>query len=244
MAESKKAPLIAASEARNNQQGWIKLDRDLLTWPYYRNSEAVHLLVHLILKANHSDQYFEDTLIRRGQLMTGRKALSRDTGLSERKIRTLLLKFKKAQILTTKATSKFSIITLLNYDVYQSSINTSDQQNSQQATSKRPASDHKQECIKNDNNEKEGKGVRLSFSDVESFFIQHGKPAELAQKFFETYKSGYDTKGNPITDWQAKAQKWFETNPPSEPKRKSIADIKKQLEVPAQDTGRNQERSN
>ena len=39
--------------------GWIKLHRKLMQWEWYHKSEAVHLLVHLVLDANHEDKKWE-----------------------------------------------------------------------------------------------------------------------------------------------------------------------------------------
>ncbi len=47
--------------------------------------------------------------------------------------------------MTIKTTNKFSIISIVNWNTYQIERQTSNQQNDQQVTSKRPATDHKQE---------------------------------------------------------------------------------------------------
>lgn len=65
--------------------------------------------------------------------------------MSERRIRTCLQHLENLENLTIKTTNKFSIITINNWDTYQSDETTNDQQSDQQATSKRPANDHKQE---------------------------------------------------------------------------------------------------
>lgn len=52
------------------EQGWIKLHRTLLKWEWYHDSKMVHLLVHLILKANHEDKRWRGIVIKRGQLAT------------------------------------------------------------------------------------------------------------------------------------------------------------------------------
>jgi hypothetical protein len=117
--------------------------------------------------------------------------------------------------LTIKATNKFSIVTLLNYDKYQFSTNENGQQNGQQAASKRPASGHKQELKNSKNVKEEERSIFL----IESFFKEHGRPSPLAQKFYNYYdaKSWRDTKCNPISNWKAVAQQWFKTNPVEDP---------------------------
>jgi hypothetical protein len=57
--------------------------------------------------------------LSRGQLITGRTKISKDTGLSDRKVRTRLELLKNLGILTIKTTNRFSIITICNYGYYQ-----------------------------------------------------------------------------------------------------------------------------
>ncbi|MDR4498440.1 MAG: hypothetical protein MRK02_11040 [Candidatus Scalindua sp.] len=55
---------------------------------------------------------------------------------------------------TSKTTSKYTVLRVCNYDAYNSVDTEADQQTSQQATSKRPASDHIQECKEYKENKK------------------------------------------------------------------------------------------
>ena len=55
---------------------------------------------------------------------------------------------------TIKSTNKFSIITICNWDTYQSQDLENDQLNDQQLTNKRPTTDHIQEGIKKDKKDK------------------------------------------------------------------------------------------
>jgi hypothetical protein len=78
-----------------------------------------------------------------GELIVGRKKLSMELRLSERSIRTCLDHLEKWQNVTIRSTNRFSIINVINWDIYQQTENENDQQNDQEVTSKRPASDHK-----------------------------------------------------------------------------------------------------
>lgn len=93
--------------------------------PIYKDSIAVHLFVHLLLTANHKPNRFifngKEIMVKRGQLVTGRKQISGETGISEWAVRMRLQLFEKLGMLTRKTTSKFSIITICNYKHYQES---------------------------------------------------------------------------------------------------------------------------
>jgi len=71
-------------------RGWIKLYRDLIHWRWYKNKNVKIMFIHLLLRANHKNGSFENIKLTKGQLITGRKQLSEETGLSEREVRTAL----------------------------------------------------------------------------------------------------------------------------------------------------------
>lgn len=125
--------------------GWIKLHRKLQNKGYYKNSKFVHLWIHLLLKANHEAKEFmwNNTIIviKEGQFITGRKQLSQETGISETSIERILKTLENEQQIGQQTTTKYRLITILNWKEYQ----IDGQQNGQQADSKRTTSGHKQE---------------------------------------------------------------------------------------------------
>jgi hypothetical protein len=135
-------------------RGYVKNWRKIKDEPWYTQPLTAHLAQHLIREANHKDKKIiwnrREITVKRGQLITGRDRLSHETGLSHQNIRTSLEILKNSEFLTIKSTNKFSIITICNYGKYQDQNLESNQQSNQQTTSKQPAANHKQECIKND----------------------------------------------------------------------------------------------
>jgi len=152
----------------SENEGWIKLHRKFMTWEWYADDHMVRLFVHLLLEANHKPQRWRGILIERGQLVTGRFKLSENTGISEQSIRTCLNRLKSTSEITIKSTSKYSIITICNYNKYNlatTEINQQiNQQSNQQLTSNQPATNHKQE-LKNDKNEKKKNNIAKEIFD-------------------------------------------------------------------------------
>ena len=134
--------------------GWIKLHRKFLEWEWFDTDNMVKLFIYLLLSANHTPQKWRGETIGRGQILTGRQRLSEKLRISERNIRTCLSRLEKTGELTIKTTSKYSIITLCNYDTYQTEKLLTDQQSDQQPTSNRPATDQQPTTNKNDKKEK------------------------------------------------------------------------------------------
>jgi len=106
-------------------QGWISLHRKIQDSIIYSDSQAVHLFIHLLLKANHTDKDFlfngALTSVKRGQVLTGRKALSVETGINESKIQRLLKTFETCNMIEQQTNNKNRLISIVNYHLYQSS---------------------------------------------------------------------------------------------------------------------------
>ena len=118
-------------------EGWIKIHYKFLSWEWFQDDGMVRLFINLLLRANYQPKKWKGMAIERGQLVTGRKQLCLETGLSERTIRTCLQRLEDTGEITRKSTNKFSIVTICNYDTYQHE----DLQNDQQTTNKRPTND-------------------------------------------------------------------------------------------------------
>mgnify|MGYP001588649503 CR=1 FL=1 len=131
--------------------GWIKLHRQFLEWEWYSDIPCKVLFLHLLITANHESKKWQGVIIERGDVVTGRIKLAEETRLTQRQVRTALTKLKSTNELTIKTTSQFSIITICNYDKYQSiatSGTTSNQSN------ERPASDQRTTTTKELKNER------------------------------------------------------------------------------------------
>ena len=131
-------------------QGWVKIHRTMLDWEWFNDSKTLHLFMYLLLKANHEQRSYHGITIKRGELLTGRKKMAKETGLSEQSIRTSIKRLKSTSELTIKSTSKYSLINIVNYELYQAKDDKTNhqinQQSNQQVTSNQPTTNHKQEC--------------------------------------------------------------------------------------------------
>ena len=105
-------------------EGWIKIHRGLLDWEWYSDTNCVRMALHLLLKANFQTRRWRGITIERGQLVTSRSMLARETGLSEREVRTAVSKLEKSDFLTSRATSSYTVVTICNYERYQSTDST------------------------------------------------------------------------------------------------------------------------
>lgn len=118
-----------------SDQGWISLYRKIQNSFVWTNSDQLKLWLLILMKANHSENKFlfngEELSVSKGQMVTGVNVLASDFNEGVKPVnrvagRTLwrwLKKFEKEQMLSIESTSKYSVITVLNWDEYQQNDN-------------------------------------------------------------------------------------------------------------------------
>lgn len=165
-------------------KGWIKLYRQILEcdlWigfddetvePFDRRSAWIDLL----LRANHSDKEIlfnsKPMTITRGQLMTSVRKLSTRWGWSVKKTYNFLDMLVKLGMVTKDSDYSKTLLTIVNYAVYQSDGNTEETEKKHEGNTKETQSGHKQEDISNkldisNKNDKNDKKERVYFPNDE-----------------------------------------------------------------------------
>lgn len=129
--------------------GWIKIHRKITDWEWYSDSAVRSVFFDLLIHASHNDYRWKGQMIKRGQIIFGRKEAALRLGISEQSIRTAITKLKSTNEITSKSTNRFTVITLINYTKYQSNDSVSNQQINQQiniqTTNNQPTINHNQE---------------------------------------------------------------------------------------------------
>ncbi|MCW4931355.1 DNA replication protein [Enterobacter hormaechei] len=131
--------LAEAREARrlqkprtNGGKGFALLHRKIMDVPFYKDAEAAHLWVHLLLRANHEQTMVStdvgDVICERGEFITGRNTLAMETGLTADRVKSLLRKFQNLGMITTKSNNRFTVLKVVKYDEYQSNFCPADVQ--------------------------------------------------------------------------------------------------------------------
>ncbi len=218
---------------------FIKLDRNILNWGWYTDLTTKAVFLHMLLKANIQDKMWLGKPVKRGQLVTSTNHLSAELSLSVQSVRTALSHLRDTGEITTKATTKFTIVTIVNFEKYQA-INAYTNENStnkslanehtkqptantqltnnQQASNKQLTTTKEIKNKKNEKNEKNHKKGRSSKGlSVPSMtevidFCKIKKYTFDSRKFYLYYQSmGWMIKGQPIMDWKALAEKWQTT---------------------------------
>lgn len=154
---------------------FIKLDRNILEWRWYKEPTTKTVFIHLLLRANIKDADFMTETIHRGELVTSYAALAAETGLSIKQVRTAIRHLKDTGEVKVRGHSKFSIISMLRYDYYQALGQSQGHSEGNQRAIKGQQS-------KNDKNIKEPKELHGAYGNVA---ISGGDFIELASEYGE-----------------------------------------------------------
>ena len=197
----------------NPNNTFIKIYRSLLDWGWHKYPNTLSLFVHLIILANIKDKPFGKITVKRGQYVTSIADLSKITGLSVKQVRTSLNRLKETNEVAIQTNSKGSIITINNYDKFQTRANKT--ANKGQAEGKPRANEG--QLLKNIYNNKllyikEGKKGRRekapTLSEIQNFVAEQKLNVDY-QKFYDYYnKRNWQINNEPIDNWKDLVITW------------------------------------
>ena len=141
------------------ETGWIKLHRKLLEGRIFQDPVLLKVWVWCLLRAVHKDQWVTvktgrgETIVHleRGQFLFGRNSASLYLTMPPSTLRRKLLILCELQAITLKPDTHFSIVTILNYELYQDTW-----------TGNRTGNGHPTDTYKNDKNEKKKESPEIS----------------------------------------------------------------------------------
>ena len=190
-----------------NKTTFIKLDRNILEWRWYKDQNTKALFIHLLLKANIKPHGFREITIQRGELATSYATLAAETGLSIRNIRTALEHLQQTGEVTVKRHARFTVISIPQYDLYQSQVTGNRQASDSQVTGNRQQS--KNERRKEGKKPpKGGQWAPPTVGDVSAFCLENGLQVD-AQRFVDYYEAvGWTVGGQPVRSWEALCRRW------------------------------------
>ncbi len=96
--------------------GYVKLSSDLHGWAWYNDNNTLAVYVRLILGAAWKDCDYQNVHLKRGQIATTLPLIAQQGNLTIQQTRTILERLKSTGKITVEKTSKFSIITLIDYN--------------------------------------------------------------------------------------------------------------------------------
>lgn len=141
-------------------EGYIKLFRKILdNHVIMSDSDHLTLFIYLLLNAAHEETKVmfcdEEIILKRGELVTGRKNIADKLKINESKIQRMLDKFAKYEIIEQLKTNKGRLIIIKNWCRYQISeqqMNSKRTANEQQVNTNKNIIDERNSNIKENTN--------------------------------------------------------------------------------------------
>ena len=103
--------------------GFIKLHRKIKDTKLYKDSSAMHLWLELLMRTNHTANSwnYKGKLcsVKAGECIVSLQTLADSTGMKLSKIRSILKRLKRAEMISTKGTPYHTHIQILNWSKYQ-----------------------------------------------------------------------------------------------------------------------------
>lgn len=127
-------------------KGWVKNYRSLLEWKWYHDLPTRVLFQHLLLTVNWEDKDWEDTVVKKGEIITSVGHLANDSCLSEWQVRRALKNLESTGEIKITTTNRYTRISIKNFRKYQESHKqtTSQKADKQRNTENVNNSNHKQ----------------------------------------------------------------------------------------------------
>lgn len=214
-----------------NEAGFITLHRQSLrSWLWDMPPTQTKVAITLLLMANwcRGKTFSGGALVRveRGQVMTSLDSLAREARVSRQATRTALANLKKCNFITCRATRRFSMITILNYDSFQSK--PEDDQHTDEhmdGTPGNPPSDtpptngqpesNTDRTSKQSNKGSKG-GQKKRGSQIPESWVPNEKHREMAAKTstdvaeqVDNFRDHHKAKGSVMRDWDAAFRTWL-----------------------------------
>ena len=99
---------------------YIKLFRNILNWEWWHDINTCRVFIFLLLKANWKDSTWKGIEVKRGSYISSLDKVAADTDLTRDEVRTAIKHLTKTKEITTVTTRKYTVFSVLNYDLYQS----------------------------------------------------------------------------------------------------------------------------
>ncbi|MBN1226342.1 MAG: conserved phage C-terminal domain-containing protein [Deltaproteobacteria bacterium] len=152
-------------------QGYVKIYRKTLDSRVFQSEGLLKVWLWCLLSANHKGAWVTvktgkgttEVWVDSGQFIFGRKSAGKALKMSPSTVWKRMLKLKNMQNLNIDSNTLYSIITIINWETYQGSLNKGDTEGDSEVTAK----EHKQEC-------KEGKEIYIAHNADGKCLLKEG----------------------------------------------------------------------
>ncbi len=205
------------------KQGWISLHRKLEDNPIFQNEKALKIWIWLLLRANHEPN---DVLIGRqlvhlkmGQFIFGSDIACERLKMSKSTIHWWLDYLKVERYIERKTTNRYSVITVLNYEMYQTVERQVEyRRNAKRTPSVQPnETNNKENTVNTENTDNKRIQKFSSQQDItlpvmNEIAEKYHVPLSFVQSKFDDMSNWMAAKGKVYKDYKAALSNWVKSD--------------------------------
>lgn len=98
---------------------WIKLSDKICDWQWYGDGNTMRVFLHLLLRATRQDYQYHGIILHRGEVAITYGDIAKKLRISYSATRTAISHMLRTGEIAIKKYPKYSVITVINYDAYQ-----------------------------------------------------------------------------------------------------------------------------
>ncbi len=180
--------------------GWVKLHRKTLNSSVFQNEKLLKTFIWCLLKASHKEYEFlhgrQKVTLKPGQFITGRKKAGEELDMPPSTAWFYLNLLKDDSTLDIKSNNKYSLITLINWGLYQSDGDNFNSNLDSNLDNKRTTNGQQTDTYKNNKNDKKDLIYVLTadeerflntLSKIENYPLDRKRDLKLYQTLAERY---------------------------------------------------------
>lgn len=165
---------------------FIKIDRNITEWRWFKDSKVFHVFAWLLIKANIRDHGFHKQIIQRGSLVVSYESIADACGMSVSSVRRAIASLEETGEIKREVRNHYQVIEILKYDEYQGCSDRTGKPQPNEQPVEQPVEQANRNNIriyKNIKNEKNGKKKSRSaptpLSGVENAYALSMKPIDV-----------------------------------------------------------------
>lgn len=170
-------------------RGYVKLWRKIQDSDVWSDSTALHVWLYCLTRANYKQTKYRGTVIEPGQFVFGRESAGSALGIAPTTVRDAMKRLAKWGYLRQNTASKFTVVTICNWDTYQQDEDTPPPAD-RQMTASRPPDDRQMTASRPPHLKKEKK-VRMKEGEEQEHAAQSADRAIVYSDSFDQFWTAY-----------------------------------------------------
>ncbi len=175
-------------------EGWIKIHRRLMDHPLWKGEKFTkgQAWVDILLRVNHEENEVvignQIVVVKPGQTLWSMLKMADRWGWSRKRVNNFLNGLQKRKMVTTERTTKYTIVTVVNWDVHQIEEQQKVQHKEHQRNIKGTSKEHQKNINKNDKNDKNDKNKKNKAdfkNELDNLFVEEQVSRELKEAVVE-----------------------------------------------------------